>query len=124
SGSAGTGSGGMYYHPFGMMISIEHNSVLWLAFLSFREYIPDVPQLAGGAVEPRTSRAGGSRWSSAGRAGSATRASRVRAASPPASKLALSTLVSQIDRSRASYVLDKPTSESLPGTSTFISEAA
>jgi hypothetical protein len=25
-GSAGTGSGGMYHHPFGMIISLEHNS--------------------------------------------------------------------------------------------------
>ena len=54
----------------------------------------------GGAVEPRTCSVGGSRRGSAGRAGSATRASRVRAASRPASKPALSTLVSQIDRSR------------------------
>ena len=28
SGSAGTGSGDMYHHPFGMMIYIEHDSVL------------------------------------------------------------------------------------------------
>src|SRR5690348_7756004 len=75
-----------------------------------RVYVGDVtavhrwrahPALTGGALEPRTCRVGGRRWSSAGRAGSVTRASRVRAASRPASKPALSTLVSQIDRSRA-----------------------
>ena len=47
-------------------------------------------------MEPRTCRAGGSRCSPAGRAGSATRASRVRAASRPASKPTLSTLADGI----------------------------
>ena len=61
---------------------------------------PDQPYPEGGAEDPRTWRVGARRWTSAVRAGSATRASSVRAASRPASKPALSMLVIQIDRSR------------------------
>ena len=84
-------------------------AVLGIPLLAWRRRRQRAPSLSecqrygedGGAVEPRTWRVGARRWSSPGRDGSAIRASRVRAASRPESKPALSTLVSQIERSRA-----------------------